>query len=228
MIWRIRMFSRRLLEYIFRWPLAVWRLILWILWINSPNGKHAIMRWLCGIVLLTVDLTPLNLLYETVMDALKKKTRPLNKEELDIVLSVFGKRFPFQLVGLDPDSIPVKKKRTTAYVSFHTINFFNVLPAQTLIHELVHVWQYRKHGSVYISEAIWAQKWGGGYNYGGLEPLIKYSEGKGLSSFNFEQQADIIEDYYRWKNGIPLQWALNVPGVGHLLEKYKDQLEDLL
>jgi hypothetical protein len=51
-----------------------------------------------------------------------------------------------------------------------------------------------------------------------------YSEGKGLSAFNFEQQADIIEDYYRWKNGMPLHWAANVPGIGEVLEKYKNEL----
>ena len=63
-----------------------------------------------------------------------------------------------------------------------------------------------------------------GYDYGGLEPLVHYSQGKGLSAFNFEQQADIIEDYYRWTAGMPLQWALNVPGIGVVLEKYRDEL----
>jgi hypothetical protein len=77
---------------------------------------------------------------------------------------------------------------------------------------------------VYISEALWAQRWGGGYNYGGLAPLLHYSQGKGLSAFNFEQQADIIEDYYRWTQGLPLQWALNVPGIGEVMEKYRNEL----
>jgi hypothetical protein len=144
--------------------------------------------------------------------------------ERDLAISVFGNKLPVHLITLDPDSIPVRKNRTGAYVSFHTINFHQAIADEVLIHELVHIWQYEKYGSVYISEAIWAQHWGGGYDYGGLEPLKKYSEGKGLASFNFEQQADIIEDYYRWKNGLPLQWALNVPGIGEVLEKYRNEV----
>jgi hypothetical protein len=127
-------------------------------------------------------------------------------------------------VCINPDSLPVKRQKATAYVSFHTINFYNTITKSTLIHELVHVWQYERYGSAYISEALWAQHWGGGYDYGGISPLRMYSEGKGLAAFNFEQQADIIEDYYRWKNGMPLHWAANVPGIGEVLEKYRNEV----
>jgi len=175
-------------------------------------------------ILLIVDLTPLSLLYETIMDVIKTRSRALSAEEIKIAQSVFGVSVPLQLVTMDPTSLPVKQKRASAYVSFHTINFDEELPPQTFTHELMHVWQYERYGSVYISEALWAQRWGGGYDYGGLEPLVHYSQGKGLSAFNFEQQADIIEDYYRWTTGMPLQWALNVPGIGVVLEKYRDEL----
>ena len=125
---------------------------------------------------------------------------------------------------MDPSSWPVRRHHARAYVSFHSINFDQELPPHTFIHELVHIWQYEQYGSAYISEALWAQRWGGGYDYGGLDPLINYSAGRGLSGFNFEQQADIIEDYYRWKTGLPLQWAMNVPGVGEVLERYRYEL----
>lgn len=171
-----------------------------------------------------IDLTPVSLLYETIMDFIKTKSRPLTAAEINIAHSVFGVSIPLRLVTMDPYSWPVQKRKASAYVSFHTINFDQSLPPQTFIHELVHVWQYERHGSVYISEALWAQRWGGGYDYGGLAPLMNYSQGKGLSAFNFEQQADIIEDYYRWTTGLPLQWALNVPGIGEVLEKYRNEL----
>jgi hypothetical protein len=224
MNWRIRIFGARLLHYIFRWPFRVWRLLLWMLWIKSPRGKHRVYRWCCGLFLLVFDLTPLSIIYVTISDLIRKNARTLTDEEKSIARTVYGQCVPLHLISLNPDSIPVKKKKASAYVSFHIINFFRELPSYLLIHELMHVWQYERYGSVYISEAIWAQRWGGGYNYGGLEPLMKYSEGKGLGAFNFEQQADIIEDYYRWKNGMPLQWALNVPGIGEVLEKYKSEL----
>jgi hypothetical protein len=175
-------------------------------------------------VLLTIDLTAIILIIETVLDFIKWKTRPLSPHEKELAFNVFGRHAPLHLMGVDPDSIPVRKNKITAYVSFHTINGSADIPDHIFIHELVHIWQYSRFGSAYISEAIWAQKWGGGYNYGGLEPLMKYKKGKGLAAFNYEQQADIIEDYFRWNNNMPLQWALNVPGIGTLLEKYKNDL----
>jgi hypothetical protein len=181
-------------------------------------------RWFAGLILLIADLTPISLVYETIMDFVKARSRPMSAEEIRIAQSVFGDRVPFRLVSMDPSSWPVRKRKASAYVSFHTINFHQALPPFTLIHELVHIWQFERHGSVYISEAIWSQQWGGGYDYGGLAALEKYSLGQGLQAFNFEQQADIIEDYYRWKTGVPLHWGHNVPGIGTVLEKYKNDL----
>ena len=218
------MFGGRLLHFVLKWPLCVFRLCLWSFWISSPRGKHSLYRWGSGIVLLIFDLTPISLLYATFMDCIKSKSRALSSEEVSIAQSVFGSSIPLRLVSMDPSSWPVHKHYARAYVSFHTINFDRTMPASTFIHELMHIWQYERFGSVYISEALWAQRWGGGYNYGGLTPLMHYSQGKGLSAFNFEQQADIIEDYYRWSKGIPLQWAMNVPGIGEVLEKYKSDL----
>lgn len=225
MNWRINIFGARLIHFLVDLPLRVWRLALWLLWIKSPRGKHSFYRWICGLILLVWDLTPIALLYVLIIDIIQKKSRPLSASEKDTARSVFGQVILLQVISLNPDSRAAKKNKTTAFVSFYTINFFNDLPPYLLIHELVHIWQYQKYGSTYISEAIWAQRWGGGYNYGGLEPLRKYSEGKGLASFNYEQQADIIEDYFRWKNGMPLQWVVNVPGVGEVLEKYRSDLE---
>ena len=116
----------------------------------------------------------------------------MSVEEIRVAQSVFGDRIAFRRVSMDPASLPVRKQKASAYVSFHTINFDQTIPFHTLIHELMHVWQYEQYGSVYISEAIWAQKWGGGYNYGGLAALELYSQGKGLHAFNFEQQAEVI------------------------------------
>lgn len=225
MYWRIRISGARPLHFLTGWPCRVWRLLLWILWIQSPRGKHAFLRWLAGIFLLALDLTPLSLIYELFIVVLNSKVRSLNTHEKQQAHAVFGQSIPLHLVTLNPDSFPVKKKQAIAFVSFYTVNCYGDIPDCMLIHELVHVWQYERHGSAYISEALWAQHWGGGYDYGGIEPLKMYSEGKRLGAFNFEQQADIIEDYFRWKNGLPLQWALNVPGIGEVLEKYKNQLQ---
>ncbi len=222
--WRWRIFGGRLWFFIKRWPFRLLSLLQWLTLIHSPQGRHRLMRWLSGVVLLATDLLPLALIYSTLLDLMKRKSRPLSIDELEVARKVFGSAIALHLITLDAHSRPIRKGMGTAYVSYFTINYWHTLPAHILVHELVHIWQYDRYGSVYISEALWAQRWGGGYDYGGLDALQLYSDGAGLEAFNFEQQADIIEDYFRWLTGMPLQWTLNLPGVGVVLEKYKEQI----
>lgn len=224
--WRTKTFILRLIDYVITIPHRLLRLLKWLFGLSPLRGRHKFLRWLAGLILLIVDMSPVALIYETILDLIKWKTRPLSEKEKELLMSLFGTTIQYHLIGVDPRSIPTIKRWTVAYVSFHTINFENEIPDTTLIHEAVHLWQYKKHGAVYISESFWAQRWGGGYNYGGLEPLKMYSEALGLNAFNFEQQADIIEDYYRWKNNLPLQWVLNVPGVGDVLSTYVQQISE--
>lgn len=197
----------------------------WFAWLVPISGRHRLPRWFAGLIVLAIDITPLNLVYETILDFLKNKTRPLSSHEIEIAFSVFGKSLPYHNIGIDPRSIPAIKKKTMAYVSFYTINFADAIPDTTLVHEMMHVWQYEMYGAVYITEAFWAQRWGGGYNYGGLGSLKMHCDDLCLQAFNFEQQADIIEDYFRWKNNLPLQWSINVPGVGEVFELYRESLK---
>ena len=224
MSWRFRMFLLRLLEWIHRWPLRLYHWMLWIIGVNVPRGKHRFWRWLIGLILVTADLTPIALIYEAVLDYLKVKSRPMLPEEVGIIQKVFGNSIPIHLISLNPDSFPARRKRAIAYVSFHIINYHEELQPTTLVHECVHVWQYRHFGSIYILEALWAQHFGEGYNYGGLDKLKLKLEKGGLKAFNFEQQAEIIEDAYRYAAGLPLQWADSGPETGTLLLAYKDQL----
>lgn len=224
MRWRLWMFARRLHEFIWRWPARFLHWWLWLIGLNVPQGKHRSWRWLAGVLLATVDLTPLPLCYETILEWVKRRSRPLRPDEVEIIRSIFGKALRPELITLDPDALPARRKTTTAYVSFHTIQFYRILHPVTLVHECVHIWQYQHWGSIYISEALWAQHWGGGYNYGGTDRLSANLETGGLSAFNFEQQAEIIEDYYRFTAGLPLQWSFPGAETGSLLQQYKNQL----
>ena len=196
MIWKIKVFFLRLMEYILRWPYRLFQFIAWLFWIHRPKGKYVVLRWVVGLILKGIDLLPVPLIIETLMDVIKWKTRSMTADEIKIANSVFGNAINYSLIGMDPSSWPVKKGRAEAYVSLHTINFNGSIPDRILIHEMTHIWQYRKHGSLYITEALYAQRWGGGYEYGGLEALKTNAE-KGLMAFNFEQQAEIVEDYFR-------------------------------
>ena len=69
-----------------------------------------------------------------------------------------------------------------------------------LIHELTHAWQYQ-HGIGLVRTAAtallcWARL--RSYDYGGEAALAAATTaGRGLRSFNTEQQADIARDYYQ-------------------------------
>ena len=219
MAWRFRVFFLRFLDYLIHIPAGVWRFVRWLIWIRHPKGKNIFLRWFAGVILLLVDLTPIPFLLECFIDWIKIKTRPLNENEMRLAESVFHSSLPYNLIGVDPASVVVRKKQIIGYVTFHTLNFDRKITDNAFIHELVHIWQYRKHGSAYISESLWAQKWGGGYDYGGFN-VIKEHVGAGLTAFNFEQQADIIEEYYRWISGMPLQWSPRLEGMGEILEAY--------
>ncbi|MFC1902960.1 hypothetical protein ACFLX4_02710 [Chloroflexota bacterium] len=64
------------------------------------------------------------------------------------------------------------------------------------VHELTHVFQYECIGSVYIWQALRAQRMNG-YSYGGWQQLKQERDnGKHFRDFNREQQGQIAQDYY--------------------------------
>jgi hypothetical protein len=92
-----------------------------------------------------------------------------------------------------------KRNDNRPFTTFHTINVPEGQRSDLamIVHELTHVYQYEKVGSVYIGQALHAQATGG-YDYGGPEGLQAASEsGKHYKDFNREQQAQIAEDYYK-------------------------------
>lgn len=88
-----------------------------------------------------------------------------------------------------------------AFATFHTIN----LPSEgahgrsnvaIVVHELTHVYQYERVGSLYLGQAIHAQATIG-YGYGGAAGLqAARAAGRHYRDFNREQQAQIAQDYY--------------------------------
>lgn len=86
-----------------------------------------------------------------------------------------------------------------AFVTFHTINMPEGEPLEVVVHELTHVFQYEKMGSLYMGQAIHAQSTRGGdaYNYGGAAGLVRaQNEGRSFADFNREEQGQIAQDYY--------------------------------
>ncbi len=172
------------------------------------SGMKRALLWLPGVFVLLLDLIALPELYDYVTNRLKPSSRILTAQEKELAKSVYGEAFDYDQLRIDDKAILGPKYGHFAYVSYFTINCYGPMTRHTFIHELMHVWQYQRYGSMYILHALWAQRTKESYNYGGLGRLrgIKRAGGQ-LADFNFEQQADIIEDYYLIKHGYRPQWG---------------------
>lgn len=82
------------------------------------------------------------------------------------------------------------------FTSWHTINAPPGTPLHTMVHELTHVYQYERVGTLYMAQALHAQatRGAGAYVYGDL--VAHRTAGKKYSEFNREEQAQIADDYY--------------------------------
>ena len=138
----------------------------------------------------------------------KPNTRRLSERETALARSIFGESIDYRKVRFDERSYIGCRQYRFAYVGFCFINSWGPLFDPHFIHEMLHVWQYRCLGSVYIPRALWAQRTPEGYNYGGVDALQQALEqGKSLTDFNFEQQGDIVADYFCLKNGWKPRWC---------------------
>ena len=159
---------------------------------------ESLWEWWADLLCYLADIFAVPELYESIIGIVKWNIRALTEKEKDLCTSLFGNSIDIRLVRVDDRAKIGLKKLALAYVSFNTINYRKKIRTAILVHELVHIWQYQQFGSVYISKALKAQKSEEGYDYGGVSRLYQMMlSGKHLTDFNFEQQADIVEDYYK-------------------------------
>jgi hypothetical protein len=159
------------------------------------------------IITQVIDFLQIDHAYQHLTARLKGATRPLTAKEIALGKDIFGESIDYQVIRIDENSHTARRLRAK-YVSFNTINSWGKMSSDVFIHELVHIWQYQRLGSVYIAEALAAQRSQAGYNYGGIEALRNaLKEGKTLRDFNFEQQGDIVQDYYLITQGYRAQWG---------------------
>lgn len=91
--------------------------------------------------------------------------------------------------------------RRRAFTTFHTINLprsggHSRSHLDIVVHELTHVYQFELVGSIYIWQALRAQRVTG-YWYGGWQQLEEdWSNGKHFRDYNREQQGQIAQDYH--------------------------------
>ncbi|AOY81028.1 calcium-binding protein [Moorena producens JHB] len=101
------------------------------------------------------------------------------------------------------------------------------------MHELTHVWQYEKQGLTYMTDALTAQNSKEGYNYNGYasgnnpsgyedeakELQRRKDLGLALNSFNLEQQAEIIEDYFLIRESNDKLDKIYLPIYAHFVQE---------
>ncbi len=163
------------------------------------------LKWMGTNLIDLMELMGVGEVYETAMDFIKFNTRKMTGTEMDRAASVFGNSINLELVRIDEHAVFGPSWSHREYTSFHVINGWGGIEAATLIHELTHVWQYQQAGAIYMPQALHAQATGG-YEYGGAVGLKdRKKAGGGLLSFNREQQAQIVQDFYLLKHhGEPL------------------------
>ncbi|MCB0601868.1 MAG: hypothetical protein KDC28_11590 [Saprospiraceae bacterium] len=85
--------------------------------------------------------------------------------------------------------------RVHAYVSFQTINFWGELSDEIFLHELMHIWQFHRVGSIYIHHALRAQRMIPAYEYGLVSGVLnRWDQVCIWRDFNFEQMASLGAD----------------------------------
>lgn len=165
---------------------------------TNPFPPSGILEWCTDTTFYIIDIVGMPEIYHFIFKTVKRNIRSLTPAEILLSQSVFGHNVQYHLVSIDDMAILGTKKIAEAYVSFNMINYRAKLKKEIFIHEMVHIWQFQRFGSIYLARAIKAQRSKEGYDYGGVANLYQVMlKGGKLSDFNFEQQADIIEDYYR-------------------------------
>jgi hypothetical protein len=136
------------------------------------------------------------------------QTERLTAAETAAAQAVLGpKAVRYQDVRLAYDGILTwvfRFNKNRAFTAWHTIamprrdrstdSYFDLV-----VHELTHVYQYERVGTVYIGQALHSQSVLGrkAYDYGGADGLAQArAAGKRYADYNREQQGQIAQDYH--------------------------------
>jgi len=144
----------------------------------------------------------------TIFDLLLagKRYRPLSTVEAAFAKTYFTDA-ELALVFLDERARWVAKPLRIAYVVGFVIKTYGSFTRSLLVHELVHVRQYRRWGWAYTAKALMAQWTGDGYEVPAHLAFSKTPETspkRGLSfhpALNAEQEARRLEESMRFSTG---------------------------
>lgn len=139
-------------------------------------------------------------------DLASAESRNLTDGEKNEAKPVFGTSLNYNSVKVADATILSRLTSGNAVTPFGTIYFPHGSFAKDfsrrldgmawLIHEMTHAWQYQ-HGVSVLEKAFVAAHGASAYGYGGEAGLRSAAaQGRRFTSFNTEQQADIMRNYY--------------------------------
>jgi len=185
------------------YPLRIVRILFHLFqWIPAVGRRHlrsdGIAEWIIEFGFYIMDIFCIPDLFEIILVWIQPNIRLLNNHEKELTIRFFGTAIYPKNIRMNDRMHKRIRLLALAFVSFNTIHFEREIAVPVLIHELVHIWQYQKFGSVYIYRALKAQNSKVGYDYGGQTALYhKMLSNQAFMDFNFEQQGEIFEDYCR-------------------------------
>ena len=225
---RIRLWTRiGILSRIVRWmPLRLARLINHLFFIKIFRTNipvRSIKDWVTDLPFYIIDVVGGPELYQLGVSMIRPRMRYLTFKEYDIVASFYNRLLTKDMVWINDRENWLTKNMAHAFVGCSIVHFQKAIKDHILIHEMVHVLQFYRYGSVYINRAVRAQLSDRTYDYGGVYGLQEaHQMGKAYSAFNFEQQAQIIEDYYRI---LQRSSSLTSPKVLDIYKSYFDMMK---
>lgn len=117
--------------------------------------------------------------------------RKLSADEIATLRQVYGDSIDYSQIRLKEGNSGLFSTTGRAFTHGNTIYIPKEnlpLTKDLLVHEAAHVWQHQNGGTDYMSEALWAQYLGDGYDF---EKALK--EGKSWSQMNPEQQGEFLQ-----------------------------------
>ena len=160
--------------------------------------SKGLIDWFYDLAFYVFDLILLPEIYEYFISIFRSDYRFLSEEEKEITRQYFGNSIKLDFVRINSQMSKRIERKAHAYVTLNTINYRHRISNPIFLHEMVHIWQYQRFGSVYIYRALKAQCSKEKYDYGGLEKLYSgMINQQNFIDFNFEQQGAIVEDYAR-------------------------------
>ncbi len=130
---------------------------------------------------------------------------PLTTREIGVARPIFGSSIRYEDVRVVVSSVAAAP--TTMGNSIRTTE--RDIADHILIHEMAHIWQYQTGGGGYLSNAACAQVIAM-LSAGTRNAAYAYEPKGDFNSFNAEQQAHVIEDYFQMPNLRSDPWYMEV------------------